>query len=109
MSGGIEEFTDLMPHTVTVEPYAGRDAYGKPTYGGAVEYRARVVGRMRMIRTGVADVKVSSVQAYVANSTGITVNDRITLPGEFAPTQPPIMAVGKVPDEAGLHHEVVFA
>ncbi len=95
----------LMPHTVTVEPLTGRDDYGRPTYGAAVQYRARVVGKQKLVRAADGAERVSATTVYLASAPGVGPEDRITLPDG---SRPPILAVSKVPDEKGAHHEVVY-
>ena len=105
---GISDWLDMCPHTVTVEPFSSRNAYGAATYGTAVTYRARVQGKNQMIRNVGGEEVVSTITVYVATQT-MTPQDRITLPSPFSPTQPDILAVQRVSDESGQHHVVVYA
>ena len=105
---GMEEFEDMMPHEVTVEAFKSRNSYDVATYYDPIRYRARVVLRRRAIKRANGDETVSTTTIWVSGSTGIGENDRITLPDPFAPTQPKILAVERLPDEAGHHHEVIF-
>lgn len=100
------EFLDLCPHRVTIEPFASLDPYGTTTYGTAVTYQARVQGKSQMVTSQSGEEVVSLVQVYL-NGT-VTPQDRITLPAPFSPTQPSILAVQRVSDEYGQHHQVVF-
>ncbi len=95
----------LMFHTVTVEPFTGRDEYGRPTYGAATQYRARVVGMQRLVRTPDGAEKVSATTVYLASAPGVGPEDRVTLPDG---SQPPILVVSRMPDDRGWHHEVVY-
>lgn len=105
---GIEEWTDMMPDTVTIEPFVSRDAFGDKTYGTARVYTARVQGKNEVVRTRDNVDAVSTVQVYVDWTPTISPDDRITLPSRFSPTQPPILSVQPVSDEAGPHHQVVL-
>ena len=107
--GGIRDFLDLMGQTVTIEPFTGRDGYGVPTYGPEVAYRARVVGRVRLVRNAQGQDVASMHTVYLAASPVIAPEDRLTLPDEYVPRTPPILAVSRVPDERGIHHVVVYA
>jgi hypothetical protein len=99
---------DMLPHTVTVEPFTSLDQYGTKTYGAAVTHRARVQGKTRMVRTMNGEEAVSHITVYLAAGT-IGAQDRITLPSPFTPTQPDILDVQRVSDESGQHHSVVYA
>lgn len=104
----ISTWADMMPHTVTIEPWQSIDEYGAPTYGVAVVYRARVQAKIRKIVTAQGEEVVSTITCYIAGLE-ITPRDRMTLPNQFSPNQPKILGVGLISDEAGLHHSVVYA
>lgn len=100
-----KDFLALMPHTVTIQPLTGRDEYSRPTYGPGIQYRARVVGKQKLVRAADGSERVSATTIYVVGVSGISPEDRITLPDG---SQPPILAVSRMPDERGDHHEVVY-
>lgn len=102
------DFSDLCPHSVTIEPFSGLDQYGAKTYGAGITYQARVQGKVRMVKTLTGEEKVSMVTVYLAAGT-VGAQDRITLPSPFSPTQPDILDVQHVSDENGQHHTVVYA
>lgn len=103
----IDEWHDMMPDTVSVEPFSGVDQYGAYSYGTAVSYRARAQGRMRMITDVNGEQRMSQVTVYISG-TGIGPQDRLTLPARFSPTQPSILSVQPVSDEHGTHHTVIY-
>ena len=105
---GFGEWDDMLPHTITVEPFTGVDTYGAYTYGAATVYKARVQGRNRLIMNQQGEEAVSHITVYVAEST-IGPRDRITLPAPFSPSVPNILDVQHVSDEAGGHHTVIMA
>lgn len=106
---GISVWLDLMPDTVTVEPYSSQNKYGEESYGAAVSYRARCVGKVVKVTDMNGNERVSTVTTYLnAAPTSLTVRDRITLPSRFTVTTPEILAIGLVPDESGHHHAVVY-
>jgi hypothetical protein len=74
-----------------------------------VTYRARVVGRIRIMRAVTGDETTSTVAVYLSAAPLITVDDRLTLPEGWVPPQPPIIAVRRVSDDARLHHQVLYA
>ena len=47
----VQRFRHAMGQAVTLAPFAGYDGYGERTYGTAVSYRARVVGKVRRVRS----------------------------------------------------------
>jgi hypothetical protein len=98
------DLLELLTQTVTVETVTSRDGYGKPVYGTARTYRARVVGKTRLVRDANGVERVSSETVY-ADSTDLMPTDRITLPDG---SQPLILSVGSYPDERGAHHQVIF-
>lgn len=105
----IESFLDFMTQEVSLEPYTGQDAYSQPSFGPATTYPARVVGRTRLVRTILGDERVSTVTVYLGRLAQATPRDRLTLPAEFIPRQPPILAIEKLADERGMDCEVVYA
>ena len=104
----IAEWTDLMPHRVTVAPYVSQDGYGNPTYGDAVEYSARIVGKLKWLRTDAGVELVSRWHAYIGASSHFSVRDQITVSTDYDVTQPPIIAIERVADEFGTHHSVLY-
>lgn len=103
------DLLSLMPHNITVAPWSSQNAYGEPTYGSAVSYTARVVGKMRMVRDANGTERVSTVTCYVATTASIGPKDKLTLPSGWTPASPPIIAVQRVSDESGDHHTVIYA
>lgn len=101
-------WVDLMRQTVTREPYASQNQYGKESYGAATTHAARVVGKRKKIIAADGSERVSMVTVYFADDVGLDVRDRLTLPEEFTPRQPEILAVAKIPDEEGNVLEVAY-
>lgn len=99
----------LCIHTITLAPYASQNQYGEPTYGAVVSYKARVQGKMRMVRDSLGVERVSSVTCYVATTASIGPKDRLTLPSGWTPASPPILSVQRQSDEGGDHHVVIYA
>ena len=98
------DLLELLIQTVTIEHVTGRDGYGKPTYGSATVYPARVVGKVRMVRGADGVERVSSATVYL-NTTDTLTTDRVTLPGGAKPL---ILSLGTVPDDKGTHHQVLY-
>jgi hypothetical protein len=98
------DLLELLTQTMTVEHVTGRDGYGKPSYGTPATYRARVVGKVKMVRTADGSERVSNATVYVA-ATDVLATDRVTLPDG---SRPLILSVGSFPDERGAHHQVIY-
>lgn len=104
----ISEFRDLLHQTITLEPWAGRDGYGAPSYGAAVSYSARVVGKQMLVRDMQGQEVTSQFTIYLLSNVAVDGRSRITLPAGYSPTNPPILSVGTYPDEDGIHHTTIF-
>ena len=103
------DFLDLMTQTVTIEPYTGQNASGEASYGTAVSYSARVVGKSRMVRNITGQEVVSSKTVYLYGaSLSFSVKDRVTLPSGNVPQTPPMIAVSQFPDDEGNHHSALY-
>lgn len=103
----IADWLDMMPATVSVARFQSRDAYGAPTFAAAVNYRARVDFRTRLVRGPNAEMVVARGRAWLATVDAITAEDRVTLPDGSVPI---ILQVNQVPDEAGpLYTSLDFA
>lgn len=102
----ISDWSDLLNDTVTVEPYTGRDVYGKPTYGTAVSFAARVVYAARGVITQRGETIRGTGEVWLSTTYVVAQQDRVTLPDG---TSPAILDVARYPDEAGAHHvKLVF-
>ncbi len=98
----ISEWEDMMPHAVTYEAPASRDAYGAITYGAAVTYRARVVYKQTRIVNRINGQDAVSTGEVWINAAIIPATDaRITLPSGDTPL---IMNWETYPDADGDHH-----
>ena len=100
MSGGIDDFLDLMPSTFQIEPYLGRDTYGVASYGSPpATYRGHKSDKTHFIRGPSGEQIVARGTAWLATyGAVISVEDRLTLPDG---TQPKILDVNGGDDETG--------
>lgn len=109
----VRQFASLMTQTVSIAPKTGYDAYGKPTYGSDVTYKAAVVGEMKLVRDTRGQQVPSKQQVYLMSNAAVRPEDRITLStGDVGSTEsfaiiPPIVAVGRYPFVAGQFVTVV--
>ena len=104
----IDDFEDLLHQTVTIEPYSGNDGYGNPSYGAGVDYKARVVGKQMLVKAMDGQDRMSQFTVVLKSNATVDSRSRITLPSQYTPSQPPILAIGTYPDEDGIHHTKVF-
>lgn len=102
----VEELADLLPDTITVEPWLSRDVHNQDAYGAAVTVHVYVEGKTRAVRTVKGEEAVSSAAIY--GTTGLSTDDRITLPARFSPRMPPILYIDRRTDEFGNPVEVVY-
>ena len=99
----------LLTETVSIQPYTGMDQYGKPSYGPAVTYPARVAYRVTTLTNAQGQERTSTTTVYLDGAVTITVKDRLmfadgTAPAIqdiYSPTDPTQPGTG--PD----HHEVL--
>lgn len=98
-------FLELMPHTITVSTMTGFDAYGDPAHStSGTTYRARVKEEPKLIRDFIGEEVISTVTVWVASTGQIPATSLVTLPGG---DQPALLSVSQVPDEDGIHHNVL--
>ena len=105
---GFSEWADMMPHSITVEPFASVDLYGTYTYGSPVTYQARIQGKNQVVTSRTGEEAVSHIMIHVASG-AVGPQDRVTLPLPFLPSQPLLIDVQHVSDANGIHHSVVYA
>ena len=111
---GLAAWRDLYTQRLTVEPVSGRDRFGNKTYGTAVTYVARVVGKRKQVLTDGGQMVVAKQVAYLFTADPVLPDSRLTLStGDVGSTEalaisPPILSVGRFPDERGQHHVVLY-
>jgi len=64
---------------ITQEPYAGQDAYGKPTYGAPFTRPGRLEYANRLIMSQAGTQRVSTTRLYLNGDIAVDLRDRITL------------------------------
>ena len=85
---------ELLPDTITIEPFSANSTTQAPTYGAAVSYRAQVTsewGKTITERSG--RTFQSTVRILIPDRVHVDPRDRLTLPTGFVPNQPPILSV----------------
>ena len=82
--GMLDGLRDLFPHTVTVAPFNGQNAYGEATYGDAVTYPAKVERGTDLTRMGAGDrALVPQYKVFIAEPVQVDVRDQMTLDATF--------------------------
>ncbi len=100
----MDEFTDFMNDTVTIEPLLSKDGYGLPTYDVAISYQCKIDGATKQRVTVEGVERAVNAMIYLPDAPIIGPLDRLTLPVGFVPQQPPIIRVNVFSDEGGPHH-----
>lgn len=105
----------MMQQTATIAPRTGQDGFGVATYGTAVSYRCRLVGKRRQVLNAAGQLVISNQTLYLLSADNVLPSARVTLStGDVGSTEswsltPPILATGRYPDEhAGFHHTVIY-
>lgn len=98
MAINLNDFTHMMPHTVTHSPVLSRDAYGKITYGSATSYTARVVYKNKQVRSSTGELVMAEGIVWLAGVVSVSGDDKITLPDGSTPQ---IISVERYADDGG--------
>lgn len=88
----------LLTQTITVEPFASRNTYGKPVYGASVSYQALWMKKLRQIRDNAGKIIVSRSTVVLDVNPTIGMEDRVTLPDG---TTPPIVGIEQCVSDYG--------
>lgn len=107
----LAELVELMPDTLVAQPVVSDEFGDWVPSGAALALDCRIEGGVKMVRALDGRETVSTVQAIVGSSPGLTATDfRYTLPSRFEPNSN-LRAINvlKEADEDGpLYEEVVF-
>ena len=105
MSWESTDFREMFPSTVTVLARTGRNSDGSDTFSGtASTYRARVKNIIRQVRDAQGNVAMAGYEVWVASTSVIAADSKITIPHGSTTRTPPILSVTSPPDDDGLHH-----
>lgn len=100
----MDEFSDFMTDTVTIEPLLAKDAYGAPSFNAPVSYVCRVDGQTNQRVSINGEDRTVKAMIFIQGTPSIGPFDRLTMPAGFLPQQPPILVVNLYTDESGAHH-----
>ena len=110
----LPELVALCRSTVQIAARTSVDSYGEPVYSADVARRCRVTGRVKTITNVQGQQVTSTHQIYLADAGAVGPHDRITLSTgdvnstETGARQPPVIAIGRSPDDLGRLHTMVF-
>ena len=108
LATSVSEWLDMMADTVTITPWTSQDVTGKPVYGGTpVTYPAYVEMKNHLIVDAQGREILAKGRVILGTTAVISVKDKITLPSDYVPQSPPILAVNLQPDEHGTHHVTI--
>ena len=99
-----KQLSSFMPHTVTIAPFATKNAYGEDSFSATTRTASAYVEPNAQFSYGdqVAE-KTTNKVAYISD-TSITINDKITLPDSSTPDIVSIVLHNEV---VGLEHTMV--
>lgn len=104
----VQDLADLIIQTITIEPWLSEDMYGNETYDTGITYKARVVGKAKMVRDQKGNEVVSTHTVYLLSNVVVDTRSRVTLPAGYPVSQPPIMSVGRYPDDIDIYYTALF-
>lgn len=99
---------DLLPDSVTIEPYTGADGYGAPQFGAGVVHRARIEWGPKNVLNAQGQEVVSGARIYLDRTTALDSRSRVTLPAGRGPVNPPIITIKPATAIRGVHHTVLY-
>lgn len=103
--GGVGEWLDFMPDTITIDAWVSQSVSGVPTYAGApATFAAHIELKNHLIVDHGGREIMARGRVFLGTATVPSIKDKLTLPSEYVPVSPPILAVNTVTDEAGNHH-----
>jgi len=101
-------WSDMMADTVTVDAWVSQNVSGVPTYAGApVTYQCYIEMKNHLIVDAIGREIMARGRVFMGSNAVVSVKDKITLPSEYVPASPPILAVNIATDESGNHHTTI--
>lgn len=105
-----------MPDTIELEPFVAQDGAGVPTYGAALQIKARVEAMIGKLTNSPAEqtspfspIMLSPRTIFGVAYDAPTPRDRVTLPAGYSPRVPKIVSAAPVKDADGVHHHQLLA
>lgn len=101
------DWLDLMPRSITVEPWASEDSGGKVTYGTGVVYQCYIKDDAKVWRWEDGR-EVQSRRTIYVHGSSIGRKDRITLPAGYSPLVVIPVWLVRHDDNEGYHHTEIY-
>ena len=105
------EFADLLNQTVRIRDASGQDSYAKDSYSDDdwATHQCRVSGKVERVRTVKGEEVVSRYRITMEGNIDVSTLSQVEMPTGYKPLSPPIVHVGKFPDESGeIHHTTLY-
>lgn len=101
----VSDWLDMMSDTVTITPFTGRSVSGVPTYNGTPwTAPAYIEMKNHLIINHEGREVMAKGRVFMGTTQIPGIEDKVTLPSDYIPVSPPILAVNLVNDEGGTHH-----
>lgn len=101
-------WADMMADSVTITPWTAQSVSGVPVFGGApATYSCYIEMKNHLIVDAKGREILARGRVFMGTNVVVSVKDKITLPSEYVPTSPPILAVNVATDESGNHHTTI--
>ena len=111
----VTRWAHMLRQTASFAAPSGVNRNGEQTFGTAVSYRCRLVGKREQMLSADGRQVLSRQRLYLMTDANIDPQSQVTLStGDVGSTEgwaihPPIVGVGRYPaDDGGFHHTVVF-
>lgn len=104
----IADWLDMMASTVTINAWVSQSVSGVPTYSSTgVVYPAYIELKNRLIVDHNGQEVMARGRIYLGTAANVGVKDKLTLPAEYIPASPPILAVNLSDDQSGAHNTIL--
>jgi len=103
--GELNDFLDFMPDTVQIVPYIETSVNGVIRYSTTpLTYPARIEMKNRLVVDRSGRTVVSRGRVYLGTTVPPSIKDKIILPAQYTPSEPPVISVNPQNDDSGNHH-----
>lgn len=104
----VSNWLDMMADTITIDAWVRDSISGVPVYAGApVGYQCYIEMKNHRIVDHLGREIMARGKVFVGSAVVAGIRDQITLPSEYVPLTPPILAVNVANDEFGNHHTTI--
>jgi hypothetical protein len=107
--GSLTEFLDFLPSTVTIYPFQpGSSVSGAMSWSNTgTSYPARIQMKNHLVRDRNGREVTARGRVFLGTAVVPGIDDKLELPVQFTPRNPPIIDVAPKYDEHGIHHVVL--